>query len=216
MTADVERYLTEVDRRLPGSRRIRTEVIDELRDGLLTAIDDEQPSHGRDSRVIAEFGDPTHLAATLGREIRLRIARRNAFQVVVLLLITAVGWQVYDTRIGTPDSMVPPAGWTRPVFIGGTVAIQITPILTQASALLLAIAMSLRTWHPYLAPLLRWLSATTLATTTAFGLSVITIMATVAPGYRAQTLAIGVPVACLSLLLLNGTYRAAHHIRHAS
>lgn len=220
MSDAIERYLVQVDRGLPGGRRVRADVIDELRDGLLTAVEDQPACRdlsdrdNRIDRVITAFGDPADLAVMLGREIRLRTARRGALQLAALFFVMGFAWQLYDAHVGTPETMVP-EGWLRPLFLTGTVLIKFAPTAAQLSALLFAAATSLRWASPYTPSLLRPLAATTLVATSSFGLSSLLIMATVAPGHRLETAVIGLPLACLLAIFAMIAHRIAQYEPHA-
>ena len=94
----VERYLTEVTARLPGSGRARSEVVAELRSGLLDAIDVHcsagLPPAEAVQAAIAEFGDPAWVAGGFRTEIAAGVSRRAAFVVLVTGPLVVVLWIV--------------------------------------------------------------------------------------------------------------------------
>jgi hypothetical protein len=92
----LERYLTEVTARLPGSRRARCDIVAELRSGLMDAMDAHcsaglPPSEAAQA-AIDEFGDPACVADGFRTEIAARLARRAAFVVLVTGPLVGVLW----------------------------------------------------------------------------------------------------------------------------
>ncbi|MGH3101737.1 MAG: permease prefix domain 1-containing protein, partial [Thermoleophilia bacterium] len=66
-------YLATVSARLPGPTAARTTITDELRDGLLEALEANQ-AQGRSPQeataaAIADFGDPRRVAAAFAPEL---------------------------------------------------------------------------------------------------------------------------------------------------
>jgi hypothetical protein len=81
---------------LRGPRRIRADLLAELRDGLDDATDDLiasglAPEQAR-RRAVAEFGDPASLAAELQVELAGVQARRTALAVALASLLMELAW----------------------------------------------------------------------------------------------------------------------------
>ncbi|MCD0447448.1 hypothetical protein LO763_27920 [Glycomyces sp. A-F 0318] len=214
MSTAVERYLREVGSRLPGSRRVRADHLDELRDGLLTAVEQRPDGETGYAEVVADFGDPAVIAAALGREIHLREARRSALRLLGVLVVMAVLWHAYRDAYGTPSALIPD-GWSRPVFLAGTDIIRIAPAVAMASAVLLAATASLRSAHTWVRFVHRASGVGALFATTLFCLSAAAIAATANAAHRLEVLALALPVALLTAFLLWSAARAAGHGRRA-
>ncbi len=84
----VERYLAEVEARLPGPASAHSRIVAELRSGLLDATDTYQsaglPPRGAAAAAVREFGDPGQVADGFLPEIAASHARR----VATVLLVT--------------------------------------------------------------------------------------------------------------------------------
>jgi hypothetical protein len=89
-------YLAAVAAQLPGPAAARVAVTDELRDGLMEALETHQAR--RRSRkeataaVIAEFGDPDTVAAAFGPELAAVQARRVAVGLLVTGPLVGLAW----------------------------------------------------------------------------------------------------------------------------
>ena len=211
MSAAVERYLGEVESRLPRGCRDREDHLDELRDGLMTAAECRSGDWGEDyTGVVAEFGPPNEIAAALGREMHLREARRSAVRLLALTAAMSVLWLAYRAVLGTPSTLVPD-GWTRPVFIAGTDVVQTAPNVSMASAALLVVAASLRPSHAWIGFARRLLAALALGAMALFGLAVVAIAATADAAHRLEVLAVAAPATALVAGLLWWAARATHH-----
>jgi hypothetical protein len=94
----VERYLAEVAAQLPGSRRVRSDIVAELRSGLLDAMDARcsagLPPCEAVQAAISEFGDPAQVAAGFRTEIAAGLARRAAVAVLVTGPLVGALWIV--------------------------------------------------------------------------------------------------------------------------
>ena len=97
----VERYLTEVSARLPGSPRAHSDIVAELHSGLVDATDAHcaagLPPAKAVQAAIDEFGDPARVADGFRAGIAAGLARRCAVAMLVtgplvgaLWIITAV------------------------------------------------------------------------------------------------------------------------------
>jgi hypothetical protein len=89
-------YLAAVTAQLPGPPCARVAVTDELRDGLMEALETHQ-ARGRSraeatAAAIAEFGDPDTVAAAFGPELAAVQARRVAVGLLVTGPLVGLGW----------------------------------------------------------------------------------------------------------------------------
>jgi hypothetical protein len=89
-------YLAAVTAQLPGPAATRVAVTDELRDGLMEALETHQ---GRGcsqaeatAAAIAEFGDPARVAAAFGPELAAVQARRVALGLLVTGPLVGLAW----------------------------------------------------------------------------------------------------------------------------
>jgi hypothetical protein len=78
----IDAYLDQVGDALPGPRRARAGIVDELRSGLLDAVDAHSsagllPATAAEA-AISEFGDPRQVAAAFRPELTVTQARRLA------------------------------------------------------------------------------------------------------------------------------------------
>jgi hypothetical protein len=88
--------LAQISAELRGPRRARTDLLNELRDGLDDATDDLLAA-GLDTaeaqnRAVAEFGDPVDLARELQAELTGAQARRTALAVALVSLLIEAAW----------------------------------------------------------------------------------------------------------------------------
>jgi hypothetical protein len=94
--AAVEDYLARVAARLPGPAGARGAVTDELRDGLLEALENQQargrPLGEATAAAIAEFGDPTTVAAGFAPELGAVQARRVALGLLLTGPLVGLTW----------------------------------------------------------------------------------------------------------------------------
>jgi len=94
----VEGYLAEVTARLPGPARARSDIVAELRSGLLDATDAHccagLPAAEAVHAAIGEFGDPAEIADGFRTEIAASLARRAAVAVLVTGPLVGVLWIV--------------------------------------------------------------------------------------------------------------------------
>jgi hypothetical protein len=89
-------YLAAVAAQLTGPPSARVAVTDELRDGLIEALDTHQ-GHGcsqaeATAAAIAEFGDPATVAAAFGPELAAVQARRVALGLLVTGPLVGLAW----------------------------------------------------------------------------------------------------------------------------
>jgi hypothetical protein len=89
-------YLAAVTTQLPGPPSARAAVTDELRDGLLEALETHQARGCSQAEataaVIAEFGDPDTVAAAFGPELGAVQARRVAVGLLVTGPLVGLTW----------------------------------------------------------------------------------------------------------------------------
>jgi hypothetical protein len=94
----VEHYLAEVTARLPGSPRTHSDIVAELRSGLLDATDAHcsagLPPAKAVQAAIDEFGDPSRVADSFRAEIAAGLARRAAVVVLVTGPLVGLLWIV--------------------------------------------------------------------------------------------------------------------------
>jgi hypothetical protein len=89
-------YLAAVTAQLTGPPAARVAVTDELRDGLIEALDTHQ-GHGcsqaeATAAAIAEFGDPATIAAAFGPELAAVQARRVALGLLATGPLVGLAW----------------------------------------------------------------------------------------------------------------------------
>lgn len=114
----VEDYLAEVGARLPGPARERADIIAELRDGLLDAVDayrdaglDPADMADAAAAAIGEFGDPGRIAAAFGPGLALSQARRVALTLLVTGPLVGLLWGTAATASHIGSRHVPPWHW---------------------------------------------------------------------------------------------------------
>jgi hypothetical protein len=110
--AAITDYLGEVSCRLAGPRRMCTAILDELHDGLTTAVLDRRDRGMAPPEAVAatlhEFGPPDVVAAAFAGEIAVARARR-----------TVVSYLATGPLVGLPWLIV----LTPPVLTGGIAAV---------------------------------------------------------------------------------------------
>lgn len=145
----IDRYLAALATRLPGSRRARDAVLDELRDGLseLTAryTDNGHPPLAAAKAAVAEFGTVDQVAAAFAGELVTRQAR----QIIAVLIVTGPLVGVWWLLLLAPVS---PAGIPTLPLIGAAVL---------TGLLVLATTGGLARWLPSTAPARALTGATT-------------------------------------------------------
>lgn len=136
----IDSYLAALAARLPGSRRTRDAVLDELRDGLseLAArhADDGRPPRAAAEAAVAEFGTVDEVAAAFAGELVTRQAR----QIIAALIVTGPLVGVWWLLLLSPAS---PAGVPALPLIGAAVL---------TGLLVLATTGGLTRWLPSTAP----------------------------------------------------------------
>jgi hypothetical protein len=103
----IEAYLAAVGARLAGPASVRAAILDELRDGLLTAAAAHQsrglPPQAAARAAIDEFGTPTVVADAFGGELAVAQARRVSLGYLLTGPLVGLSWLV----------VLAPAGWWR-------------------------------------------------------------------------------------------------------
>lgn len=209
----VEAYLAQVKIHLPGGGRAAGDVVDELRDGLFEALEHRpaRPSEEAAGFLVREFGDPRAIGAALAAEIRLRLARRHAIGVLLVLVSVGAGWRLYDAVVGTPASAVP-TGWAEPVFLAALDVLAFSVVAAQAGAALTVLAVSLPIRGLAESPIPPLLGRATLLALALFGTSVLSVLLSIAPAHRPEAAAIS---ALVTVAVLAALYSARSVIRHA-
>ena len=91
-----EQYLDELARALPGSRRLKAPILDEVSDGLAESVATHR-SQGEDAvtaarSAVAEFGDVAELARALSSEMAGTFAHRLGLALILTGPIIGLGW----------------------------------------------------------------------------------------------------------------------------
>jgi hypothetical protein len=102
----IDSYLAALAARLPGSRRTRDAVLDELRDGLseLAArhADDGRPPRAAAEAAVAEFGTVDEVAAAFAGELVTRQARQIIAALIITGPLVGVWWLLLLSPAGVP------------------------------------------------------------------------------------------------------------------
>jgi hypothetical protein len=102
----IDSYLAALATRLPGPRRARDAVIDELRDGLseLAAryTDTGRPPRAAAEAAVAEFGTVDQVAAAFAGELITRQARQIIAALIITGPLVGVWWLLLLTPAGIP------------------------------------------------------------------------------------------------------------------
>lgn len=142
----LEGYLGEVVRLLSwADRPTVSDVVDELRDGLIEATDAETrrgvPPVAAAQATIRRFGSPQLVADAQTCELAIRYSRRSARAVLGFFLLASLLWSLgYELALGVPHAAIPPPGWTRDLFLLATTAIQYLPPLGAFGAIVHLVA----------------------------------------------------------------------------
>ncbi len=128
-------WLQQLEAALPTSARHRTRIIDELDDGLHTAVEHHLRA-GVDSveaarLALAEFGDPVTVATSFRDELTAHLTRRVGVVLLVSGPLVGVAWLA---------ALVPPLWPPRPADLLSTHPLYLIVLATAVPAALLAIA----------------------------------------------------------------------------
>jgi hypothetical protein len=146
--APIAAYLAELNMRLLGPRRRRTQILAELHDGLGHATDTRlaagMPAEQAAAQAVAEFGSPAQVADAFAGELATAYARRT----IALYLITGPLVGIWWLHLLHPDP------W-HTGLIALLAAIPVLPLIAIAIATaggILATTGRLMRWLPEAAP----------------------------------------------------------------
>jgi hypothetical protein len=112
----VDSYLAEVTARLPGPARVRASVVDELRAGLLDAIDAYRSAglaaEQAAQAAVSEFGDPRQVAGAFRPGLAVSQARRVAVTLVATGPLIGLLWAAAAMASHLGVRHAPPWQWT--------------------------------------------------------------------------------------------------------
>ena len=106
----IERYVADLSARLPGPRRWRAGVLDEVRDSLLEGMRAHSGAAGDPAaaalRAVAEHGPADQVARAYAPELAAAWTRRAGRLVLGIIPATAIVWNV-ALRMGPPSRWHP-------------------------------------------------------------------------------------------------------------
>jgi hypothetical protein len=106
----IERYIAELSVRLPGPRRWRVAVLDEMRDSLLEGIhahsDTEHDPAVAAVHAIADHGPVAQVAGAYAPELAVAWTRRASLLALAVVPAMAIVWNV-ALRVGPPSHWHP-------------------------------------------------------------------------------------------------------------
>lgn len=212
----VEDYLTRVAEHLPRGARAAGEVLEELRDGLHETLE-HRPSpdgEGAARHLVREFGDPRVIGAALASEMRLRLARRHALGVLLILLTTGLGWSLYEALVGVSPAAAP-TGYAEPLFFAAldVLIYSVTAAQVAAGLSVVAVSLPLRGLAHSLVPAL--LGRATMAALLGFAGAAVAMVALMAPGHRLEGAMGGAVLTAVALTCLCATRSMVRHVDHA-
>ncbi len=156
MTADpvIDAYLREVTAALPGPARARSDIVAELRSGLLDAADAHRhaglPDAAAAAAAAAEFGDPCQVAEAFRPELTARQARRAALTLVTTGPLVGLLWAAAALASHVGIRHAPPWEWAgAPADSLAAFPLAMAAVLVAAWAGLFTVAVT--------GPLIRWL-----------------------------------------------------------
>jgi hypothetical protein len=111
----VEAYLRAVAASMPGPRQARSDILAELRSGLLDAIDAGRraglPAQAATEAAIAEFGDPRQVASAFRLDLAMTQARRTAFALAATGPLVGLLWAAAALASHIAIRHAPPWQW---------------------------------------------------------------------------------------------------------
>jgi hypothetical protein len=212
----IEDYLSRVAVHLPRRGRATQDVLAELRDGLHEALE-AHPLHPAEPayRFLArEFGEPAVIGAALASEMRLRLARRHALGVLLVLLATGAAWSLYEALVGVSPAAAP-AGVTEMAFFAALEVLMASVTVAQVAAGLAVVAVSLPVRRLAHSPLPALLGRAAMVSLAAFLGSAAVMALLMAPGHRIEGALGGAAVAAVALPCLVAARMMARHAEHA-
>ena len=163
MTGDpaVDAYLRAVAAGLPGPPRARGDILDELRSGLLDAIDARRcaglPARDATEAAITEFGDPRQVASAFRPHLAMTRARRTALTLLATGPPVGLLWTVAATASHITLRLAPSWRWPGAPLLSPAIAAAAVAILIVVTGTLATIAAT--------GKLTRWLPASPRTTT---------------------------------------------------
>lgn len=207
----IERYVADLSARLPGPRRWRAAVLDEIRDSLLEGMDAHRDATGDPAaaarHAVAEHGPPDHVARAYAPELAAAWVRRAGLLALGIIPAMAIVWNA-ALRAG-PPSQWHPSG-TGLHLAATVIAIGVCLTLTCSTAAILGTGRLARTAGDHLLGFRSAICAASIAVSVAVLalLGVVTARAVTAPG-SLQWPAVLTALA-LSLTALTGVGRTAY------
>ena len=143
----VEAWLADFGAGLCGSARARSEVVAELRDGLLEAVDNHRRA-GLETvdatrAALREFGEPAEIAAAFAPELAARQARRTALTLIGTGPLVGVLWgaTAASSHLLVHAEPAPPWMWPQvPAALRAVLAVLGTILVVGVGAGLFAAA----------------------------------------------------------------------------
>jgi hypothetical protein len=152
----VEAYLRTVATSMPGPRQARSDILDELRSGLLDAIDAHRsaglPAQAATDAAITEFGDPRQVARAFRPHLAMSQARRTALALAATGPPVGLLWIAAALASHIPIRHAPPWQWP------GAPPLSPAAFPAAAAAVLIVFASTLATIAAT-GTLTRWLPA---------------------------------------------------------
>ena len=152
----VEAYLREAADRMPGPRLARSDILAELRSGLLDAIDARRSAgltpQAATEAAIMEFGRPRQLATAFRPHLAMIQARRTALALAVTGPLIGLLWTLAALASHITPRLGPPWQWP------GAPPLSAAAVPVVGAALLIVITCTLATIAAT-GKLTRWLPA---------------------------------------------------------
>ena len=157
MTPDsaVDAYLRAVAAGLPGPPRARSDILAELRSGLLDAIDARRcaglPAQDATEGAITEFGDPRQVASAFRPHLAMSRARRTALTLLATGPPVGLLWIAAATASHITVRLAPPWQWPgAPLLSPAAIPAAGAAILIVVASVLATIAATgkLTRWLP--------------------------------------------------------------------
>jgi hypothetical protein len=194
MTGDpaLEAYLRAAAANMVGPRRERSDILAELRSGLLDAIDAHRaaglPEQAAAEAAITEFGDPRAVGSAFRPHLAMVQARRTALAIAATGPLVGLLWAVAAVASHIPLRHAPPWQWpgAPPLSAAAFPAIAAAVlILITSTVTTIAATGKLSRWLPASARLAAATAAIAGFTAVAADLAILTLLAsqlTSAPG----------------------------------
>ncbi|GAA1303219.1 hypothetical protein OG298_44840 (plasmid) [Streptomyces sp. NBC_01005] len=171
----IEAHLADLTATLHGPARLKTQMVDELREGLLDTMrelsPDAEPDRDAARQAIREFGPVAELAPSFQRELTITQARHTARTVMLIIPCLLVCWYLVELSTRAAGHRLPDPLQVVVAHLGGLAAL---------TALLAAVSLSVtgtlarRLPLPQQLPLVVAWTGTTAAV--ALGLSALTLI----------------------------------------